>query len=606
MSVWTLVLVLLAVAFWRTMAPERSARAVRRLVETRAGAVASEAQATSQVAELHRLRQTVARERAALLRLREDFKRINYTTTQTARTAGEPGALAAALADTRAEAKLAADALHMNADASTGPSPEDATANAAARGCAVVLAPVAAEAGLGTQTEHLWAHLSVAMAMRNACVALPAVVARPSVNGSRSHYVPVHEVVDIDRLSKSGLRFVPLRACKAAGMGRVYSDGVNGITAAKEFTKYVAQSDPVLAAECNLVTDTTRAGSFALAPTDAAKQGAHILSGAPLGGLGVNDDRDDGSESAAKNRYCAALGRLATPPSPSAAIVANFVASERVTAFVDARFGDALGDMLFVKLRWTSSKCDSTPPENVCLSSGTSVHRQDYVNAVKAQAKSAGAARIYLSFPAHLPSDIMLYFEEAIAMVNPVVLTLEGDEFSANVVERELAIRSRAFACDGGVWCDTVQTSRKHRNPQQYEENINMEDVMKQWIDLGSQEYPSDYVPPLKLEAWEDWVKETQQNETVPQEERASEPAPPNEPDPQNQAPASEPAHEEVTAIGTGSKPTPLDESEPQEEAPVSESAPDVATEIGSAPGEATMDESTLANAPQVEPAGGN
>lgn len=495
-SVWSLVLLLLAIASWRTMAPERSARAMRRLVEARLARDFSAINntRTDELAELRRLQQTIARERESLLQLREDVKKLNYSLSAPNVPGGRaPGALAAGLADlphTIAEAEQRAaeqSATETAADVEPAADSESAandTAATEAQGCSVVLAPVAAEAGLGTQTEHIWAHLTLARAIENSCVALPPIVAGTSVDGA-PHYVPVHEVIDVSALADTGLRFVTLKACKSLGVSRVFSDGVDGAAATRGFSRYVARSDPILAVESTLVTKDTVATGFAPAPADAAAQGKHVMAARGEDGL-----------------YCAGLGRLAAPPVTDGEVVSKFAAAPQVATYVEDRF-KKLDETLYVKMRWRNKKCDEAPKDHVCLGKGTFVHVKDYVNAVKTFAKAAGASKVYLAAPAHLPVELMQYFGKTLETVDPVVLQLEGDEFAASVVERELAVRAKAFVPDGGVWGDTVQMSRRYRSKETFDEGITSEEMMKRWSDAGSPTADHEFVPALVLEARE-------------------------------------------------------------------------------------------------------
>ena len=57
--------------------------------------------------------------------------------------------------------------------------------------------------------------------------------------------------------------------------------------------------------------------------------------------------------------------------------------------------------------------------------------------------------------------------------MDPVLLDVGGDSFTASVIEREIAVRSVAFVSDGGDWDESVQTSRKYLSSRPYHGNLN-------------------------------------------------------------------------------------------------------------------------------------
>ncbi len=75
-STWVLVLLLLVIAFWRTVASERSAQAIRLVFDTRTSVVSAH---KAELEAFSRLRETIQSEKIALLRLRVKFKTLNYS-----------------------------------------------------------------------------------------------------------------------------------------------------------------------------------------------------------------------------------------------------------------------------------------------------------------------------------------------------------------------------------------------------------------------------------------------------------------------------------------------------------------------------------------------
>jgi len=268
-SVWSLVLVLLVIAFWRTMAPERSARVVKRLVaqqqQAQLQAQNSHTRETEgEKDELAAIKATIEREQKVLMKLREEIEELKESRDSMASESAQvdgigPISVAKKVekvinkdGDDDEEAESAESASQKrgksrrkkgkNKPSSSSsvdveqlleeldtlgdveanekdPYPED---------CNLVLAPISAEAGLGIQTEHLWKHLTIAKRL-NACIALPPIVAKTT---AALRYVPFHEVIDLDALIISGgIRAVPLNSCKQRGIAAIYSDDTSATAA---------------------------------------------------------------------------------------------------------------------------------------------------------------------------------------------------------------------------------------------------------------------------------------------------------------------------------------------------------------------------------------
>lgn len=502
MSVWSLVLVLLVIAFWRTIAPERSASVIKTLVASQHSKDVQsdvESRAVKELEELVRERRAVARERMRLESIREQLSKMNQSDSVYQQFAND-GALTpigTALQNTHSSSagRFGEDEGEVQENLEEEENVEEVEEieeDDEAEGCELVWAPVAAETGLGTQTEHLWAHLTIARAL-NACVALPPVVARTS---AATRYIPADEVLNLEALSDLGLRIVSLKSC-SAGVSALFGDALRGKAAIRRFEHYVTSADPALAISSSITKGKIELHNF-LKSDDPLAQAEHIRTKAVLNG----------------EQRCIGAGRVNTL-TPDDNVIRSFRASNRIKFYVDDRFSSDISTTLFVRLRWKIDACRGTPPEHACLGDGGFVHLKEYVGAIKEEAKRVGASQIYLSFPIDTPEEVMRFFDDTIEAMDAIILRLEGDEFAANVVERELALRARAFVHDGGVWGSTIQQARKISYPQYFEESASITHVLSRWKSAGQPPHDDLYVPNMVLEKASMRAEKESKNENI-------------------------------------------------------------------------------------------
>ncbi len=476
-SIWSLVLALTVIAFWRTIAPERSARTIQRFFNQRESYRVSYNETEAQFGELKRLRASIRREKKALLALREEIKKLNVSASEF--NAEGPTALGASI-KRRSEA-VERERKEIEPTEQMENSIDEQEDEALATECNMILAPIAAEAGLGTQTEHLWKHLTLAKSL-NSCVALPPIVARTTAD---TRYVPIHEVIDMGPLVDI-IKLVPLSTCKKRGVGALIGDGITS----EAFDRYLKNSDPVLAAESSLVSNVSTITEFS-----------------QEGDLSEQESIVKKSDS-----FCVGTGKMSSVIEFDDEVLDSFNSATRISEYVTDRFRD-IEHNLFVRLRWRKGACENTPENEICLGDSSTVSMSDYVAAIKEKAKNIEAKSIYISFPPSVPLEVMKYLTENIRTIDNVMLLLEGDEFAANVIEREIALRSKAFVDDGGVWGSTIQSKRKLRSSETYEENASSSDLMNQWSEGGKNSNNDIFIPDHILEKKEQEEIEVSQPE---------------------------------------------------------------------------------------------
>ena len=483
LSIWSLVLALSVIAFWRTIAPERSARAIQRFLNQRENLRVTTNKTDDQFGELKRLRASIRREKRALLALREEIKKLNISGSDLLQNG--PTALGATIK--RRSEVVEIERKEIEPTEQLEDSIDQQEDQDALNDCDMVLAPIAAEAGLGTQTEHLWKQLSLAKAL-NACVALPPVVARTA---AQLKYVPIHEVFNVGPLLDL-VRIVPLAACKNKGVGALIGDGIT----TDAYSDYVKNSDPVLAAETVLVNNVTTATGF-VENSELSDQVSIVRKAAS---------------------FCIGTGKMSATITFDDEVLKLLDSASRISSYVIDRFR-GIEDNLFVRLRWRKSTCKDTPEDFICFGDASTVPISDYVAAIKEKAKQIEAKSIYISSPPTVPLEVMKYFTESIETIDNVMLRLEGDEFAANVVEREMALRSKAFVNDGGIWGATIQNKRRLRRLETYEENASSSEMMKSWEEIGKPSNEDVFVPSHVQEKNEQEMTEgTQPEEPQPED----------------------------------------------------------------------------------------
>lgn len=338
--------------------------------------------------------------------------------------------------------------------------------------CPIVVVPEFSKSGLGTQIEHLWTSLSVTLAIRNACIILPPVVTDSEKTDIK--IVPFHEIFDIDELGRTGLRILPLSACKNHGIESLFDDNGAETAIVKNFIEYVKKSHPNLAQETVLVNENTKSYRFpSIEETegDVNKVAKYIYSKLPEG----------------QTRSCVGFGRVRSSIAFNLDVVEHFQPAPSIDEYVTNKYSN-MNDTVFVKLRWNKAHCEDVNKEDgsVCLFTGNVIPVDDYIKSIAYAAMSAGATRIYVSTPLHVPENISAYLSSKLALIDPVLLEVGSDFFTATIIEREMAVRARVFVPDGGAWDETVQESRKMHYPHLFKEGYSSLVMVQEWKNAGS------------------------------------------------------------------------------------------------------------------------
>lgn len=499
--IWGLIGLLFTLAFIRSLAPERTERAVRRLLAVQDGKEKDENEKERR--ELQSLKEELERERKALERWKEelDQKRVQveeeenerelqekevqkhvdrngddpdaYTEVDhaqgTAVEEHQPAAESEESGDDASTSTLASDTSISNTSLDLADAPAESLSD---EECPIIVAPESASAGLGTQIEHLWTSLSLTLAIRNACMVVPPVVSSDGFDIFRP--VPFHQVFDLAELSRTGLRFVPLRTCQKHGVATVFDDKGAESAIVKNFAAFVKESHPSLAEESTLVHGDSNGYRFL--KEEEVKEDVTVVAEYIRGKL---------PEEA--GRHCVGMGRMCAPVAINPDVLEHFIPAKAVADYVQEKFPRA-NETLFVQLRWNSAHCDKARTEKgtVCVFSDNAVPVDEYVFAVAHAANVVGAKAVYLSAPAHIPDDVSEFLAKHLNTIDPVLLDVDGDFFTANVIERELAVRSARFIPDGGAWGDAVQKSRQSHFPHLFVETVNSLTIIQEWKNAGA------------------------------------------------------------------------------------------------------------------------
>lgn len=498
---WRCIALLAVLAVVRTLAPSRTEFVVRPLLSTTSPSTVDSLHYNAKA--LQELRDDLARERNALEQLKHSLSIAASNSNDTSHSSSTASVRAA---DERANDVIshkeslpyppgmfaAEKSAHLSG---TQPPPTDVTSveSVAQTGtsaidsiesnhhlpprlpelpsneCPTIVIPEAMHIELGQQVEHLWNALSITLALRNACVVLPPMMAHtPS-----QPYRPVRftQVWDEASLSHTGLRFVPIELCYEPKVLSVFDDAGAPSAVIKTFANHLAYAYPTMQPN-NLIVDDTlgyRFPNVSVVQDNVANVAQYISARAPL----------------RPRRHCTVLGRLHASIGINADVVRSFRAAPSVTRFVSARFGDA-SSMIFVRLRWSDPLCSRLRPGHICLLSGVEAPLADYTHAIAMAMKQANVTQVYVAAPPIVPETVRAYLAERLPVVESVLLQVEGDFFSANVVERELAARARVFVPDGGTWDTGVQMSRKAFVPHLYNEDFSSQTMIEEWRAAGA------------------------------------------------------------------------------------------------------------------------
>lgn len=471
--VWGFIALLFALAFLRSLSPARAGAAVKSLLDFTEddhdlGGVNS--------SELRKVKAELARERVALQRWEERLQKRSKDLDEIQADAqpsnfGKHNDPLLHRHDPRystnrwtdEEPETATD-IDDPGHIAQLPSPDE---------CPIIIVPKSSSTVLGIQIQHIWNSLSITLAIRNACIAIPPVMSSPD---EMKHFrpVPFHQVFDLRELSLAGIRFVPLRACIEDGIEAVFHDSDKESAVLNNFHSFIQQSHPHLEGATAMV----RSDSKRYRLLNGEKSNRHATAIAQYIHSKLND---------ASRRQCIGVGSLQAPIATNPDVLSHFSPSKGISTYVDEKYPH-LNRTLFVKLRWNSATCKETRTDErtVCIFPDKIVPVQTYVRAIAHAAEVVGAIGIYLSVPAHVPDDVNEYIAMHLAVMDPVLLDVEGDIFTARVIEREIAVRSVAFVPDGGAWDDGVQKSRQSRFPQTYNRAMNSIKMINNWRDAGS------------------------------------------------------------------------------------------------------------------------
>eukprot|EP00177_Eucheuma_denticulatum_P005419 GFKZ01009854.1.p1 GENE.GFKZ01009854.1~~GFKZ01009854.1.p1 ORF type:complete len:395 (+),score=68.67 GFKZ01009854.1:233-1417(+) len=373
-ALWLFILLLFAIACLRSLAPERTEGAVKRLIAKR-NQVQDELEKREK--ELSEEKEELQREKAALEKWKTELDErrqkldkqeqhdssdeqvppknadINQEVDEFVHSITNETRDATPDIDTETNTATEAPPTtdHSAEQSSEMYSPDLADEPAAKltdEECPVIVAPEHAKAGLGTQIHHIWTSLSLTLSVRNACIVVPPVLANDGDGTFKP--VPFHQVFDAHELSRTGLRFVPLRTCQPHGVATVIDDAGKDSAIVKTFAQYVGESHPKLAAETTLVHGDSSGIRFLDHDSIAGNPivvGEYIRENLPQ----------------QKGRQCVGLGRMRAQVEINPDVLKFFKPASEVAAYVDDKFPLA-NETLFVKLRWNKAHCDAARTED--------------------------------------------------------------------------------------------------------------------------------------------------------------------------------------------------------------------------------------------------
>ncbi|CAN8071274.1 unnamed protein product [Agarophyton chilense] len=506
-GLWGFIILLAALAFLRSLAPEHTERAVLGLMKTTS---TPRKDVDEEMRKLKDMKDELKRERIALEKLKDELEE-NNDQEEEAQQAEEKSNTSDDLEviDSSTETETVSndeieekreEHVEESANIADGSSTEQTyreNENADGEGkqetedeeaynsdhdvepvqladdeCPVVVVPEYSKSGLGTQIEHVWTSLSVTLAVRNACVVLPPVVT--DIGEEDVEIVPFHEVFDLDELGRTGLRILPLSICNAPGVSHVFDDNGAESAIVKNFVSYVERSHPSLAERNALVHENTQAHRFP--PIEETEGDVNRVA------TYIASKRGKG-----QGRECIGFGRMRSAIAFNGDVVEHFQSAKGINDFVSSRY-PRMNETLFVKLRWNKAHCDEKRNEDgtVCILSGEILPTEDYVNSIAFAASTVGASKIYISAPPYVPPEVSDFISSKLMPADPVVLDVGSDFFTAGVVEREMAVRSRAFVPDGGAWGESVQEARRMHSPHLFKEGWNSVVMVEEWRNAGS------------------------------------------------------------------------------------------------------------------------
>lgn len=505
-AVWGFILLLGALAFLRSLAPERTERAMHHLLSTHGR---SKDAINQREKHLKHLKEELERERAALQRWKEELdqqreelkaaglpevgneRKVSESADDLARAVNEEDP------DVFSDADREKGALQPHENSSTerdenGTDSNKANAEVSDNGehlkvhgdveepipeltdeeCPNIVVPEFTRAGLGTQVIHLWSSLSITLALRNSCMVIPPILADDGMENFRP--VPFYQVFDEEVLARTGLRFVPLRTCQKHGVSTVFDDSGAESAVVKNFAAFVQESHPKLAEESTLVHGHSKGYRFESA--DKVNGDVNVLAEYVRSHLPSEP-----------GRHCIGVGRMRPQIEINSDVLKYLSSAPSIAEYVMSKFPD-VNETLFVRLRWNQAVCEKVRAQTgtICIFSDHVVPIDEYVYSIAHTAASLDASQIYISTPSHIPEDVSSVLASRLRSLDPVLLDVDGDFFMANVIERELAIRARGFVSDGGIWDESVMLSKKTLYPEYIHGELNSITIIQAWREAGS------------------------------------------------------------------------------------------------------------------------
>ena len=497
---WGFIALLAALAFLRSIAPENTANAVRKLIKSRG--ISSQAEKE----ELEKLRDEIHRERVALERLQnetgdsraflERFEEFHNAEDERGVVAADqiviptPEYASNAISDESSpveereqgngdnhgsdlqQNEQSEEAVDADDSSDVNEGKEEEYAMQLADGeCPSIIALQSSISGLGTQIEDFLSLLSLSFAVQNACVVLPPINSYDDEKNFRP--VAFGEVYDEEEFSKTGVRTVPLSVCKDIGVSDVFDDGGAETAIVKNFAAFVRDSNPDLARETTLVHKETSGHRFQ--NSSAIGADVTIMAKYIYEKVGRHNERT-----------CIGFGRMRAAVAINLDILEHLKPTSSIAEFLASRYPLA-NETMFVKLRWNKSHCEHKRTETgtVCVVSDIILSTEEYIRSIAHTAQQMGVSFIYLSLPSHVPDDVSEEIYTNLKIQEPILLGVGGDIFTANIIEHELAIQAKVFIPDGGAWSETVQMLRSSRNRIHFRDDIDSSRMVQEWKDAG-------------------------------------------------------------------------------------------------------------------------
>ena len=338
--------------------------------------------------------------------------------------------------------------------------------------CPTIMIPEFSRAGLGIQIDHLWTCLSLTLAIRNACVVLPPIISNDEDENFAS--IPFYQVFDLNELALTGLKFVSLSTCQNQGVSRIFDDNGSESAIVKNFARFVNNSHPHLYEKTSLINNNTKGFRF--------QSEEEILYNINIAAKYVKSKALSNNQ-----RDCIGIGRMKADITFNDDVIEHFKSARSIREYVNKKLPNG-NESMFIKIRGNGSECEGLKEEEnkICILSKKNILTEHFVYSIAYSAERYNVDMIYISTPWDIEENVSMMISQRLIVHDPILLDVEGDLFTAKVIERELAIRSKLFVWDGGKWGENVEESRRLIYKQVKKQGMTTEKMVERWQEEGS------------------------------------------------------------------------------------------------------------------------